>query len=45
MAQNIKWYDALTTGNLLVNATPLKEEPLITLRKTINGCESDRILF
>jgi hypothetical protein len=33
MGQNIKWYDFLTNWEFLVNATPLKEKPLITLRK------------
>jgi gliding motility-associated-like protein len=41
--QNIKWYDALTNGNLLVNATPLQNGTTYYASQTINGCESDRI--
>lgn len=41
--QNIKWYDALTNGNLLSDATPLQNENTYYASQTINGCESDRI--
>ena len=41
--QNIKWYDALTNGNLLANTTPLQNGITYYASQTINGCESDRI--
>ncbi len=41
--QNIKWYDALTNGNLLANTTPLQNGTTYYASQTINGCESDRI--
>lgn len=40
--QNIKWYDALTTGSLLPNTTPLQNGATYYASQTINGCESDR---
>lgn len=41
--QNIKWYDTLTNGNLLVNTTPLQDGITYYASQTINGCESDRV--
>ncbi|MBA4319222.1 MAG: hypothetical protein C0412_12545, partial [Flavobacterium sp.] len=41
--QNIKWYDALTNGNLLANTTLLQNGITYYASQTINGCESDRI--
>jgi gliding motility-associated-like protein len=41
--QNIKWYDALTNGNLLANTTPLQNGITYYASQTIDGCESDRI--
>ena len=40
---NIKWYDALTNGNLLANTTFLQNEITYYASQTINGCESERI--
>ena len=40
--QNIKWYDALTNGNLLANTTPLQNGITYYASQTINGCESER---
>jgi gliding motility-associated-like protein len=40
--QNIKWYDALTNGNLLANTTPLQNGTTYYASQTINGCESER---
>lgn len=40
--QNIKWYDALTNGNLLSNTTPLGNGTTYYASQTINGCESNR---
>ncbi|MBA4319754.1 MAG: hypothetical protein C0412_15245 [Flavobacterium sp.] len=40
--QNIKWYDALTNGNLLVNTTLLQNAETYFASQTINGCESER---
>jgi gliding motility-associated-like protein len=40
--QNIKWYDALTNGNLLVNTTLLQNGITYCASQTINGCESER---
>nr|WP_315145428.1 T9SS type B sorting domain-containing protein [uncultured Flavobacterium sp.] len=41
--QNIKWYDALTNGNLLANTTLLQNGITYYASQTINGCESERI--
>jgi gliding motility-associated-like protein len=41
--QNIKWYDALTNGNLLLNTTVLLNGINYYASQTINGCESERI--
>jgi gliding motility-associated-like protein len=41
--QNIKWYDQLTTGSLLLNTTPLQNGNTYYASQTINGCESERI--
>lgn len=41
--QNIKWYDALTAGNLLLNTTSLQNETTYYTSQTINGCESERL--
>jgi gliding motility-associated-like protein len=41
-AQNIKWYDALTNGNLLNNTTLLQNGITYYASQTINGCESAR---
>ncbi|AOW10978.1 Ig-like domain-containing protein [Flavobacterium gilvum] len=41
--QNIKWYDTLTTGNLLSNTTPLQNNRIYYASQTINSCESERI--
>ena len=41
--QNIKWYDALTNGNLLLNTTLLQNGITYFASQTINGCESARI--
>jgi gliding motility-associated-like protein len=40
--QNIKWSDALTGGNLLINTTPLQNGNTYYASQTINGCESER---
>ncbi len=40
--QNIKWYDALTNGNLLSNSTTLVNGATYYASQTINGCESKR---
>ena len=40
--QNIKWYDSLTNGNLLVNTTLLQNGITYYASQTINGCESER---
>jgi gliding motility-associated-like protein len=40
--QNIKWYDALTNGNLLANTTLLQNNTTYFASQTINGCESER---
>lgn len=40
--QNIKWYDALTTGTLLPNTTLLQEGTTYYASQTISGCESER---
>ncbi|MGC4041545.1 MAG: T9SS type B sorting domain-containing protein [Flavobacterium sp.] len=40
---NIKWYDALTGGNLLPNTTLLQNGITYYASQTINGCESQRI--
>ena len=40
--QNVKWYDALTAGNLLQNTTPLQNGNTYYTSQTINGCESER---
>ncbi|MBG6111529.1 gliding motility-associated-like protein [Flavobacterium sp. CG_23.5] len=41
--QNIKWYDILTNGNLLLNTTSLQNGTTYYASQTINGCESERI--
>ncbi len=41
--QNIKWYDALTNGNLLSNTTALVSGTTYYASQTINGCESNRV--
>lgn len=41
--QNIKWYDGLINGNLLLNATFLQNATTYYASQTVNGCESDRI--
>lgn len=41
--QNIKWYDALTNGNLLVNTALLQNNTTYYASQTINGCESERV--
>lgn len=41
--QNIKWYDALTNGNLLPNTTALVDGTTYYASQTINGCESNRV--
>lgn len=41
--QNLKWYDTLTTGSLLLNTTPLQNGNTYYASQTINGCESERI--
>ena len=41
--QNIKWYDALTNGNLLNNTTLLENGKTYYASQTINGCESERV--
>jgi len=40
--QNIRWYDALTTGILLPNTTLLQDGITYYASQTINGCESER---
>lgn len=40
--QNIKWYDTLAGGNLLLNTTPLQNGITYYASQTINGCESER---
>ena len=40
---NIKWYDTLTAGNLLSNATTLIDGTTYYASQTINSCESLRI--
>lgn len=41
--QNIKWYDSLTNGNLLVNSALVQNGTTYYASQTINGCESKRI--
>jgi gliding motility-associated-like protein len=41
--QNIKWYNALTDGNLLPNTTLLQNAITYYASQTINGCESTRV--
>lgn len=41
--QNIKWYDAVTGGNLLPNTTPLQNGTTYYASQTINNCESARV--
>lgn len=43
IGQNIKWYDALTGGTILLNTTPLQNGITYYASQTINGCESERI--
>lgn len=40
--QDIKWYDAITGGNILVETTPL-DNTFYYASQTIDGCESGRI--
>jgi gliding motility-associated-like protein len=42
MGQNIKWYDALTTGAFLPNRTLLQDGKTYYASQTINSCESER---
>lgn len=39
---NIKWYDAITAGNLLSNSTLLQHGITYYASQTVNGCESLR---
>lgn len=41
--QNLKWYDAQTAGNLLLNTTLLQDRKTYYASQTINGCESERV--
>lgn len=41
--QNIKWYDAQTGGNLLLNTTTLVNGTTYYASQTINNCESLRV--
>lgn len=41
--QNIKWYDALTNGNNLIETTSLQNGTTYYASQNINGCESERI--
>ena len=41
--QNIKWYDALTNGNLLSTTTLLQNNTNYYTSQTLNGCESERV--
>ncbi|SNR34383.1 T9SS type B sorting domain-containing protein [Flavobacterium sp. ov086] len=41
--QSIKWYNAVTDGSLLPNATLLQNNTTYYASQTINGCESERI--
>lgn len=41
--QNIKWYDALTNGNLLLNSTALINGTTYYASQTLNNCESNRV--
>ncbi|MFB0910259.1 MAG: hypothetical protein QMA99_04805, partial [Flavobacterium sp.] len=41
--QNIKWYDALANGTLLLTTTLLQNGTTYYASQTINGCESERI--
>ncbi|NGY38145.1 T9SS type B sorting domain-containing protein [Flavobacterium sp. XN-5] len=41
--QNIKWYDALTNGNILPNNTALQNGTNYYASQTINGCESEKV--
>lgn len=41
--QNIKWYDALTNGTSLPNATLLVDATTYYVSQTISGCESERV--
>ena len=41
--QNIKWYDALTNGNLIPNTSLLQNGITYFASQTINGCESIRV--
>lgn len=41
--QNIKWYDALTGGNILPLTTRLENGTTYYASQTISGCESARI--
>ena len=43
MGQNIKWYDALTNGNLFNTTSLLQNGITYYASQTINGCESERI--
>lgn len=41
--QNIKWYNALTGGNVVANTTVLQNGSSYYASQTINGCESTRV--
>lgn len=41
--QNIKWYDALTLGNLLPTTTVLQNGVTYYASQTVSGCESARV--
>lgn len=43
IGQNIKWYDATSSGNLLSNATSLLDGQTYYASQTTNNCESLRI--
>lgn len=40
--QNITWYDAQTSGNILTSTTALQNDITYYATQTINNCESDR---
>jgi len=40
--QNIKWYESLTSGNQVLNTTPLQNGITYYASQTINSCESER---
>jgi hypothetical protein len=43
--QSIKWYDALTNGNLLANTTPLQTDLPIMLHKQSTVARAAEFLF